>query len=95
VTSTLKDEHFWLLPFAGQVARLLHAMTSDGRIDAAGCPTLDDFRRRWMADPEGGADSAAAAPAAGGRHREARKPGKFQYGAHPLLPTSSSHTVQL
>ena len=92
----LTYNHHKTIVILSQIARLLHAMTSDGRIDEAGCPTLDDFRRTWMANPEGDAASAAAAPPAGGRHREARKAGNFQYGgaqpppSHALLPHGPS-----
>ena len=49
----------------GQIARLLHAMTSDGRIDEASCPTFDDFCSNWMAGEPDAAPAAAAPPAGG------------------------------
>ena len=56
-------------------------MTSDGRIDEAGCPTLDDFRSGWVAASPGQGAASAAAPSSAPavRHRAVRAPGNFQY----------------
>ena len=61
----LTRNHHKTVIILGQIARLLHAMTSDGRIDEASCPTFDDFCSNWMAGEPDAAPAAAAPPAGG------------------------------